>query len=343
MSTLYTITGNLLAEVTAWFESAAPGGTHRARRETFQVGGKGINVARMAQRLDWPAHALCFPAGFTGARCAEWLQAQPFETTLFTQPGESRLGLVVRIPSAPETTFLGPDVPIDATVWCDALQFLETQLRAGDYLCLSGSVPGWRPEISGPFLVLVRLLLARNFVAIDTYGPPLVEMVQLPLSLVKINRREWDLLVGALPSARASLHEAPPASLNNLPTEEAELAMGLAWAVRSLPVQRWVVTDGSRPVWAAETGGQLYRVLPPLVNEVSPTGSGDVLMAGLLHALANHSTLSAALAFALPLSSANAASAGVADFDLAKLPAMPANALTEYLTPAPGAGSDQLR
>ena len=42
---LLTFTGNLLAERTQEFAAWTPGKTQRAERESFQVGGKGINVA----------------------------------------------------------------------------------------------------------------------------------------------------------------------------------------------------------------------------------------------------------------------------------------------------------
>ncbi|HKB90273.1 MAG TPA: hypothetical protein VKC60_07120, partial [Opitutaceae bacterium] len=54
---------------------------------------------------------------------------------------------------------------------------------------------------------------------------------------------------------------------------------------------------------------------PPVVKELSATGSGDVLFACVLHALfQSKMSLTEAVAYALPFAAANAASAGVADF-----------------------------
>lgn len=44
---IFTLTGNLLAERTLTLPAWAPGRTQRAVAESFQVGGKGINVSRM--------------------------------------------------------------------------------------------------------------------------------------------------------------------------------------------------------------------------------------------------------------------------------------------------------
>jgi sugar/nucleoside kinase (ribokinase family) len=82
-------------------------------------------------------------------------------------------------------------------------------------------------------------------------------------------------------------------------------------------VQRWVVTQGHGPVWLSDAGAPPESLTPPVVTEVSATGSGDVLLAGVLHAwFRRGAALKAAVAFALPLAAANAAHPGVADFPL---------------------------
>jgi hypothetical protein len=75
---IFTLTGNLLAERTLDFERWQPGETQRARRESFQVGGKGINVSKMLNRLGSPNTALCFVGGAPGAECAAWLETRGF-------------------------------------------------------------------------------------------------------------------------------------------------------------------------------------------------------------------------------------------------------------------------
>ena len=66
---VFTLTGNLLAERTLEFSAWSPGRTQRARAESFQVGGKGVNVCRMLTRLGVPNTTLLFPGGAPGAEC----------------------------------------------------------------------------------------------------------------------------------------------------------------------------------------------------------------------------------------------------------------------------------
>jgi fructose-1-phosphate kinase PfkB-like protein len=61
-------------------------------------------------------------------------------------------------------------------------------------------------------------------------------------------------------------------------------------------------------VWWIDADGEPASLAPPSVREVSATGSGDVLFAGLLHALRNlNFPVRDAVAFALPYAAAKAA------------------------------------
>jgi len=285
---ILTFTGNLLAERTLEFDAWSPGRTQRARAASFQVGGKGINVARMLTRLGVPNTALCFAGGSTGAECEAWLNARGHCHHVFRTTAPTRSGTVVRtaagsVEPRPETTFLGPDVPPDAAAVKACADFLDSQ-PAGGVLAVCGSVPGWADASFSPLRAALSSWTRRGILAVDTYGPALADLVALGPDLVKINAQE---LAGLPESLRPG--RAPAAT-------------------------RWIVTDGPGAVRVRDAGGE--RVFqPPRVTEVSPTGSGDVLLACVLAALhARGAGLDEAVAFALPYAAANAAHPGVAEF-----------------------------
>ncbi len=285
---VFTLTGNLLAERTFEFESWSPGRTQRARHETFQVGGKGINVTKMLSRLQIPSTALCFTGGAPGAECETWLQVHGFCHRAFPTSKATRSGLVIRDHSGQltETTLLGPDVTPDAAALAACATFLDEQ-RDGQVLALCGSFPGWNNPEFEPLRICFERWLKRGQLVADTYGPPLAWVAQRPLALVKINADE--------------LRSLPDRSVENLPES----------------VQRWVITDGPGPVRFRSFGEVIQTVTPPEILEVSPTGSGDVLFAGVIASLFGRATsLAEAVAFALPYAAANAAHPGVADFPL---------------------------
>jgi sugar/nucleoside kinase (ribokinase family) len=94
------------------------------------------------------------------------------------------------------------------------------------------------------------------------------------------------------------------------------------------------VTDGPRPVWFCDRDddAEPRELAPPRVREVSATGSGDVLLAGVLHALLRRRALLAeAVAFALPLAAASAAGPGLAEFNANKLPGMRSVSASKHL------------
>lgn len=283
---IYTLTGNLLAERTQEFAGWSAGETQRAVRETFQVGGKGINVSKMLTRLGAPTTALLFAGGASGTECLAWLRERGCRHQAFPTTAATRTGVVVRDGSGAqrETTFLGPDAAPDADAIGACARFLDAQ-PAGQILALCGSFPGWAGADFEPLRAAIVRWLERGIVVADTYGPPLAWAIARPLDVIKLNAAE--------------LRGAGFAAKDPLP----------------LNVLRWVVTDGPRAVRLRAAGGPEATIMPPRVREVSPTGSGDVLFACVLHGLYHRRmSLPDAVAFALPYAAANAAHPGVAEF-----------------------------
>lgn len=292
---ILTLTGNLLAERTLEFDTWAPGKTQRARAASFQVGGKGINVSKMLNRLGAPNTALCFAGGATGAECESWLGARNFHRRVFASGTATRTGTVVRGGGLGETTFFTPDVPPDAAAVCACAGFLDTQ-PAGTVLAICGSLPGWE---SADFDILRDTLHRwpeRGSLIVDTYGPPLAWLAGRSAALIHANRSELESLFSA---------------------EERKLSGGelLRLARDRWPALRWAVTDGGGPVWFMADHGDPESIASPRVREISPTGSGDVMLACTLFARFHRSLgWRDAVAWSLPYAAANAAHAGIAEF-----------------------------
>ena len=295
---ILTLTGNLLLEHTLEFDAWAPGKTQRARQETFQVGGKGINVSKMLNRLGAPNTALCFTGGGgAGAACETWLRAKDFSFHAFATSAPTRRGTVVRDASRihRETTFLGPDAAPDAAAIQACAAWLTAQ-PTGTVLAVCGSLPGWE---SADFDVLRDVLHRwpkRGPLVVDTYGPALAWFVREAVAFVRVNRSELESLF------------AP---------EERKLSGGelLRLAAARWRALRWAVTEGAAPMWFIAEHGDPECLTPPRVREISPTGSGDVMLACVLHARFQRGLgWRDAVAWSLPYAAANAAHAGVAEF-----------------------------
>ena len=292
---ILTLTGNLLCEHTLEFSDWSAGHTQRATAGSFQVGGKGINVSKMLHRLGAPTTALGFTGGTTGEHCEHWLRTQPFRHLTFPTSQSTRLGVVIRGGARPETTFLGPDAAPDASALQACADFLDRQ-PAGQILAVCGSLPGWTTPEFDPLRDALARWHQRGLLAVDSYGPPLLWLAAQPLALVKINAAELRTLFPTEPATRAT------AALLQLATQR--------W-----PARQWIVTDGGGPVWFCERGGAPASLTPPPVQEISATGSGDVLFACVLDGLFRRgASLAEAVARALPAAAANAADPGIAEF-----------------------------
>lgn len=301
---IITLTGNLLAERTLTFTDWASGKTQRAQSESFQVGGKGINVTKMLARIGASTTAWCFTGGAAGEECAAWLaeKGSALPHRAFATAAPTRTGIVVRRSVGPETTFLAPDRAVDAAALRACAAALDEALKPGTVLALCGSFPGWDSSDAAPLREAIARWGERGALVADTYGPPLSWVVGRAAALVKINRGEFDQLFPAADRARSVVDR-----LNELRSRS--------------PVKQWIVTDGPGQVCYAGVDTPAGSVAPPAIEEVSATGSGDVLFACVLHALyVQKVDLAEAVKFAIPYAAANAAHPGVAEFELNLLP-----------------------
>jgi 1-phosphofructokinase len=252
------------------------------------VGGKGINVSKMLTRLGVPNTALCFSGGAPGAECEAWLRTHAFCFRAFASSTATRSGTVIRDADAraPETTFLGPDVAPDANAIAQCADFLDGQ-APGNLLVVSGSIPGWSTPAFDALRAALRHWAEKGVLVVDSYGPPLIELVRHAPTLLKINADE--------------LQSLGVSALATLPRE----------------IQHVIVTDGPRTVRIRDHDGRLSEFTPPPIREISPTGSGDVLLACVIEAIfVRKLPLPDAVAFAIPYAAANAAHAGIAEFPL---------------------------
>ena len=302
MDRFFTFTGNLLAETSCVYKDIRLGATQRATSQSFQVGGKGVNAAKAAERMGLETCALIFAGGFAGARCLKWLEENAlFEILNVELPGETREGLVAVSESGVETTFLGKDVPLSENLFGQALDMLGGKISSGDILAVCGSIPDFTArmaELLQKFKAEQKIILFA-----DTYSDALT-LIHPFADLIKVNAAEFMQLSGKL-----KLGDTLESSFRNF-TEK-------------FPQKLLAVTDGPNAAWFYD-GNKISRHIPPAVEkEVSATGSGDVVTAGCAHFFTRNGGVSADdFQKCLNLASYCASTPGVAEFDAQKLSAL---------------------
>lgn len=288
---IHTLTANLLWEETFYYGAITTGKTQRANRSTVQVGGKGLNVARLLARLSHPHISHVFVGGYYADAVKRWLQGTDLQTCCYEHPGNTvRPGLVVRTPGSPETTYLGPDSEIHPESIKEIISFWRKQATPM-VIAVCGSIPQWADDRWQPLRDFCQETASMNHWVVDTYGPPLEWFANQPIDLIKINADEWAPFVGREENVRA---------------------------------QQVVITDGARSISGWSENAPPWSFAPPKVKEISPTGSGDVFLAALLH----HYYLGelgweTAAREASRFGAANAACSGIANFGFDELPPRP--------------------
>lgn len=298
MPKIITFTANLLAETTYEFEDWSEGKTQRAAKESFQVGGKGINVSKMLNRLGANNMALCFPGGDFGPACERWLEEQAIETLAVHEGCVTRSGSVVRSGGHDETTFLG----LDSEVSEDAIRETVAELEAIEepiVFAVCGSVQKWADS---RWDVLRNWIINRGddvILVVDNYGPSLNWFAEQKPELVKFNRDELELLFAE------SEHSLDTPVL-------------LEKARARFSCERWVVTNGAEDIWVLEGEGPAVSFSPREVECISPVGCGDIVFATVIDCMYNkkgYSLLDAAK-LASEYASRSAAMPGIAEFEL---------------------------
>jgi len=241
------------------------GSVNRAADVSVVPGGKGFNVARAAIRLGEPATAHGFLGGHVGNALREMIVVDGVVDRHTAIAAGTRVCFIVVEPGSERTTVLnepGPQVA-DAEI-SRFLDDLRRDCGADDLVILAGSLPdSVPPTVAGEILDIGRAAGARTLV--DIHSDALrIAFAHRPWML-KCNRKELLELLGA-PDPEVHIE------LSDLAAEMQR--------IRERGIEIVVVTMGSGGALLADADGVVHARVPE-ITEVNPTGSGDLLLAGL--------------------------------------------------------------
>lgn len=235
------------------------GAVNRAAEVTVVPGGKGFNVARAVVRLGQDATAYGFLGGHVGEALREMILADGIVDRHTTIAAGTRVCFIVVEPETGRSTVLNEPGPAVAPAEVEAfLGSLRADCRPEDLLILSGSLPdSVDAAVAGEIVHIGVRAGARTLV--DIHSQALRHAVGQRPWMVKCNRHELAQLQG-------------DEALTDLPAAMLEL--------RGRGIEVVVVTEGPEGALIADATG-VARVRVPSITEVNPTGSGDLLLAGL--------------------------------------------------------------
>ncbi|MEK3789664.1 1-phosphofructokinase family hexose kinase [Paenibacillus sp. FSL K6-1230] len=246
---------------------------HRVQDPITVPGGKGINVARVLRCLNQPVTATGLIAGHNGRLLLDGLHQEGVPADFIDiGHGETRLAITMLDPlTGTQTECIEEGPPVEDKHLISLRNKVQLLAARSSWVIFSGSLPAGCPvDLYAELCQLAKSQGAK--VALDTSGEALLAGLEGLPDLVKPNEEEAVRYAGAVSSGREHLQTA---------------ALRLTEAGAGMVV----ISMGGRGAVAAHAG-RLYEVSLPPLSIVSPLGSGDAMVAGLVTAqLQQRSTL----------------------------------------------------
>ncbi|MBN1640539.1 MAG: hexose kinase [Anaerolineae bacterium] len=300
---LATVTLNATLDRVLLVPDLRRGATHEVLEQVILPSGKGLNAARTARDLGCAVLGTGLLAGACGARIRALLPQYGIEDRfLELDSGESRTTTILVDPTRGETTVVydaGPSVP--PRQWPDIRQRILAAVGETHWVALCGSCPTGLPDTA--YAELTAALRTRDRrVCIDARDHWLAAALDAGPFLIKCNQ-----------------HEAARVTACPVGGPDQACAVARHWVQRG--AAHVVISLGDQGAIAANARGA-WHVVAPQVQVLSPIGSGDAMMAGLVVALQRGDTLPVATRYAVALGTANALRLGSGCCDLQAMPSL---------------------
>jgi tagatose 6-phosphate kinase len=290
-----TVTLNPMLDKTIYVDRVERGTIHRASRMEMVAGGKGINVTRQLSRLGIKTVATGFLGGEVGLTISRLLKEESIDHDFVQTSVATREGLTYREPDGTWTALFEPSLAVGES----AVQELNTKIAnlasKSTWIVCGGSSPAM--EADNVFAEAI-VLAQRNGISsvLDSYGRSFELGLKAQPTLVKPNKREFEM------------------TFHQLLTTEADHVQAVRFLLER-GAHYSILTDGGHAFYAG-IQGHFWKITPPPVKTVNPTGSGDTLVAGILYGFHQGWKFERCLVFGAAAGAANAQKWEVADCTL---------------------------
>jgi 1-phosphofructokinase family hexose kinase len=284
---------NIAIDRTIPLAALVPGSVHRTGAADTTLGGKGINVARVARTLGHRPVIIAFRPADSAGQLAQLAAAEQAELVGVPLPGTARVASVLLEGSGRVTVLNEPGAPVGPDDWPRLLAEVTRQAAGHETLVCAGSLPPGAPA-DGYAQVVTAGREAGLRTLVDAAGAVLGATLPARPDLVSPNLAEAESLL--LRPAVEGVEPGGPGVIQRA----ADAARGLV----ARGAARAVVSAGRHGA-AFSDGAQTTFCPAPPVAVVSPIGAGDSLVAGLAHALQAGQPWPAAVAYAIAVASAS--------------------------------------
>jgi 1-phosphofructokinase len=257
---IYTVTFNPSLDYIVSVEDFRLGMTNRTSSEKLLPGGKGINVSTVLRNLGIESTALGFVAGFTGDEVVKRLQEMGVRNGLIrVDEGFTRINVKLKNIDGTEINGQGPHISAEKVhILMEQLQ----QLKEGDVLFLSGSIPESMPD--DIYRRIMEMLDGRNVMTIvDATRELLTNVLSYRPFLIKPNHHELGEIFGVELNTRESV-------------------VAYAGQLQERGAQNVLVSMAGEGAVLAASDGNVYDAPAPKGTLVNGVGAGDSMVAGFM-------------------------------------------------------------
>jgi tagatose 6-phosphate kinase len=280
-----TITLNPMLDKTIYVDRIERGTIHRASKMEMVAGGKGINVSRQLHRLGVKTIATGFLGGEVGATISRLLTEESVPYDFVQSIAATREGLTYLEPDGTWTALFEPSLPVGEQAVSELKKKMGELAARSTWIVCGGSSPG--SESDDTFREAIDAA-NRNGISsvLDSYGVAFELGLTSQPTLVKPNKREFEM----------TFHQPLTTEADHVRAVQFLLGRGARYCV---------LTDGGNAFYAG-IQGHFWKVTPPQLKAVNPTGSGDALVAGILYGFHQGWKFERCLAFGAAAGAANA-------------------------------------
>ena len=298
-----TVTLNPILEHRFCIDKIKIGNPNRTKSETLTAGGKGINISRELNCLGVDNLALTFAGGNNGKMFRRILAEEKINNVLINTKSETRFSInVLDQDNQKVTSFFSPNPEITTEEIKLMKEKFEKIIPNASIVVFSGSSPSSLTDEFFSYAINYANSLDKVTI-LDTYGNHMQSCIDAKPMMIHSNVSEAENSLGI-----------------DLSTDDKKKEFLLN--MYSKGIKFYFLTDGKNNLYSSQYDF-LFKVSPPLIDEIDPTGSGDAFLAGIIYGFEKSLIFTDMLKIATALGAANASS-----LDTCKVSK---NILTDYL------------
>ena len=253
---IYTLTLNPAVDYYITVDGFKPGAVNRTTGEKINFGGKGINVSIVLKELGLHSTCLGFVGGFPGAALEDHLKQNGIDCDFVKVAGNTRINVKL---NDTDINSAGPNIT-DGEL--QQLYKNLDNLKSGDFLVLSGSVPKSLPQNIYE-TILERLKNKGVEFIVDAEKDLLLNTLKYKPFLIKPNHHELGQIFG-------------------VEIENFDTALTYAKKLQEMGAQNVMVTLAEMGAVLVCENGETYTQAAPKGEVISAVGSGDSAVAAFL-------------------------------------------------------------